>query len=596
MLGPGRWVLAGVVGFAAVSSFVACTTSSGGGGGPTGFTLTVGVDGQGEVTLDPAGGTYEDGTEVTLTLTPGEDWLFSNWTGDLEGATNPATIVMDGDKAVTAVLLQPEMMFNTRADFEAGALVGLEYNADVGGLRLAEESTTLPFIWVPNSNENTISKVDTRSGDELGRYRVAPPELVGDPSRTTVDLWGSCFVANRDTGTLVKVGLYENGGCVDRDNDSLIHTSTDVNEDGDITGDELLAWGEDECVLYEVVLTTEDEGPYAPGEYPGTYPNGHWNPGTRGIAVDADNNVWVGVYGTYTYYHIDGTSGEILRTVDVSSVNHTAYGALVDGNGVLWSSGQDKNHLLRLDPADDSFSVIDMPHFVYGLGVDHDNHLFVSGWNNSKLSRINVLTGEIEWTHEGVYESRGVAVTDDGDVWVADSNPGTVTRWSNDGEIKATIAVGNTPTGVAVDADGKVWVVNNGDEYIRRIDPATGQVDLEKAIVGARHYGYSDMTGIVARTVSTRIGNWTISHALSNDTALLDRLIWQAEEPEGTVVRIRVRTSNDQQVWSDWLEVTNDTELGDIPAGRYVQIEVTLQTLSGEESAVLSYLAVLTRE
>jgi len=149
---------------------------------------------------------------------------------------------------------------------------------------------------------------------------------------------------------------------------------------------------------------------------------------------------------------------------------------------------------------------------------------------------------------------------------------------------------------VAVDADGKVWVVNNGDEYIRRIDPATGQVDLEKAIVGARHYGYSDMTGIVARTVSTRIGNWTISHALSNDTALLDRLIWQAEEPEGTVVRIRVRTSNDQQVWSDWLEVTNDTELGDIPAGRYVQIEVTLQTLSGEESAVLSYLAVLTRE
>ncbi len=65
-------------------------------------TLAVVKVGSGTVTLDPAGGVYGDGTIVTLDATPGPGYAFGGWSGDLGGTTNPASITMDSDKAVTA--------------------------------------------------------------------------------------------------------------------------------------------------------------------------------------------------------------------------------------------------------------------------------------------------------------------------------------------------------------------------------------------------------------------------------------------------------------------------------------------------------------
>lgn len=83
------------------------TTSGGGGGGggTTNYTLTVNVLplGAGAVSLNPAGGIYAAGTTVTLTATANTGYVFSNWSGDLTGTTNPATITMNANKSVTAV-------------------------------------------------------------------------------------------------------------------------------------------------------------------------------------------------------------------------------------------------------------------------------------------------------------------------------------------------------------------------------------------------------------------------------------------------------------------------------------------------------------
>ena len=69
---------------------------------PPQHTLTVNTVGSGSVELNPPGGTYDDGTLVTLTATPAAGFQFSGWSGDLSGSTNPDTITMDGDKNVTA--------------------------------------------------------------------------------------------------------------------------------------------------------------------------------------------------------------------------------------------------------------------------------------------------------------------------------------------------------------------------------------------------------------------------------------------------------------------------------------------------------------
>jgi uncharacterized repeat protein (TIGR02543 family) len=64
--------------------------------------LVIAKVGNGTVALDPAGGTYDYGTVVTLTAAPATGYAFTGWFGDVSGATNPMPVTMDKDKTVTA--------------------------------------------------------------------------------------------------------------------------------------------------------------------------------------------------------------------------------------------------------------------------------------------------------------------------------------------------------------------------------------------------------------------------------------------------------------------------------------------------------------
>jgi hypothetical protein len=66
------------------------------------YALDVSTVGSGTVALDPPGGVYESGSVVTLTATPDAGFAFVGWSGDLAGAANPASLVMDASHAVSA--------------------------------------------------------------------------------------------------------------------------------------------------------------------------------------------------------------------------------------------------------------------------------------------------------------------------------------------------------------------------------------------------------------------------------------------------------------------------------------------------------------
>jgi uncharacterized repeat protein (TIGR02543 family) len=70
------------------------------------YSLAVSIEGQGSVTLDPAGGSYLPGTTVRLTAIPGPGWEFYRWYGDLTVSENPANINMDTYKSVTAAFIE----------------------------------------------------------------------------------------------------------------------------------------------------------------------------------------------------------------------------------------------------------------------------------------------------------------------------------------------------------------------------------------------------------------------------------------------------------------------------------------------------------
>ena len=53
-------------------------------------------------TIIPESGSWQDEGEITVTATPGSGYVFSEWTDDLSGTDNPATLNMDAPKIVTA--------------------------------------------------------------------------------------------------------------------------------------------------------------------------------------------------------------------------------------------------------------------------------------------------------------------------------------------------------------------------------------------------------------------------------------------------------------------------------------------------------------
>jgi hypothetical protein len=70
------------------------------------LTVNVTPDVGGSVT--PNSGTYAMGSTVKLTATPSAEYVFKEWTGGFTGTTNPANVIMDADKIVTAVFEKRE--------------------------------------------------------------------------------------------------------------------------------------------------------------------------------------------------------------------------------------------------------------------------------------------------------------------------------------------------------------------------------------------------------------------------------------------------------------------------------------------------------
>jgi len=86
------------------------------GSGP--FTLTTLATGQGGVGREPDQAEYTCSDVVTVTAVADAGWVFDHWEGDLGGTTNPETVAMTGDRAVTAVFAfvdQPPVISNVVA-------------------------------------------------------------------------------------------------------------------------------------------------------------------------------------------------------------------------------------------------------------------------------------------------------------------------------------------------------------------------------------------------------------------------------------------------------------------------------------------------
>jgi len=435
--------------------------------------------------------------------------------------------------------------------------------------------------------DGVVTLADSAAGDGAvyGEYLSRPAGMKGNPSRTTVDQNGDVWVGNRSQtsggGSIVKISATPDGTT----STGVWNGSTFNRLDWSNTGSVDSAGGTSTATDSAISQYVRTDGT-----------------AIRTVAVDANNNVWAGGYNNKVHNLIDGQTGEKLDVNSAVAGTQTSinlspggYGGLVDGNGVLWSSGWSGTSIAKYDPVTGVQTNVYAGGKSYGLGIDSKGNIWSSHYDQRTVSKIS-NAGDLLGTYSVGSYARGVAVTADDDVWVANSGSNTVTRLNNDGSFAATIGVGSYPTGVSVDSNGKVWVTNRNSNSVMRINPVTNAVDLTVELGGgASPYNYSDMTGTVVVGTTNPTGTWRDVIDGGQFGLAWDQISWTELVPDGSTLTLEARAADtlvalDSATYSTYA-------MGDLLGlfGQFLEVKATF-TRTGERSSILYDLTLTSKD
>ncbi len=373
-----------------------------------------------------------------------------------------------------------------------------------GGGGMMGDDVEFSYIWIANSPEGTVSKIDTRAGVELARYATGPATQ-SEPSRTSVNLYGDVAVSNRGSqaggqGGVTKIIAREEE-CPDTNGNGMVDTSTGPGN--------VLPWGTDECVAWNLPIPSDiyQHGP-RPTAWEGTQQGGCAAPSPR---------LWMGWYdfnaNTGVFHRVDGATGTIQDTVMVpglSGLNYGPYGGAVNKEGDFWVSCWQVGPLIHIDGDTLDAQVIPMPappadqQWAYGMSLDQYGNPWIASAGAAAV--YDVANGQWQFVSTGNISTRGVMVDKEDRAWFAVDDPGACGLAVVDVQSR-TLLQGKVPlngcavpVGVSIDVDGFVWVVDQGNSlgpapgWAFKVDPDTYQIALQvPGLFGP--YTYSDMTG-----------------------------------------------------------------------------------------------------
>ena len=179
-------------------------------------------------------------------------------------------------------------------------------------------NAVLSYIWIANSSQGTVSKINTESAIEEARYYVEG----GQPSRTSVNLRGDVAVSSRDPGGVTKIAAKVED-CVDKNNNGMIETSQGPND--------LLPAGTDECVLWQKPIPSPG---YSYGPRATAWVAGDPDPVTCEYPEPVLWMGWKDNGNTAHFLKIDGATGDTIDEVlHPWGSEYSPYGGAVDADG-----------------------------------------------------------------------------------------------------------------------------------------------------------------------------------------------------------------------------------------------------------------------
>lgn len=436
---------------------------------------------------DSKGATETVGTSGVPTSTTGTTTPTPTGTGsDSDSGTTTTTTTVPTTSEPTAGVTMGTTDSSGGFKFDAGV------PPDAGTLDCAKMcgQADFSYIWIANSTESTVSKINTRTLVEEGRYLTR--DTWGNPSRTSVSVDGRAVaVANREGG-IIKIWA--------RPEDCKgPNTSTGP---GDVK-----PWGTDDCVAWYT------DFPEAASQRPVAWTTGVRNPQT---CEWENQKIWTGegrdpggqggsfCNDTKIFVHrLDGTTGVIEDTIEMPFPCTTfgLYGGVVDASNDLWLTRlfEGSPGAIRVDFETLTYDTVG-PFYGYGITVDHKGRI----WGGTGVPGQWDPMAQVWTTIQGNINNAGVGLAEDQQqrMWV-----GIV------GGIQAidveTMALTDTVMfagenvqckGISVDVDGFIWAVPDAQNRAYRVDPDDLSYQMIGGLVGA--YTYSDMTGGSLKTVA----------------------------------------------------------------------------------------------
>lgn len=358
------------------------------------------------------------------------------------------------------------------------------------------------YVWVANSSEGTVSKINMKSLVEEGRY-LTRADGMGNPSRTSVALSGDVAVANRHGG-LVKF-YADKADCKESNGIPGIQTSTGK--------DDVLPWDMEECRAWYLDFPTTNQRPVA------------WTQGsvTPGTCNTANEKVWtvmsekpslfpgLGAPGGVIVALIDGDTGTIDKQITIptfSGDQFGAYGGAVNVHGDLFFTSMAFNggRIARVYIDNFAYKVWTVPAEIgpYGITVDHKGRVWLSSVAIGMYGAGRFDPEAETWDFvSDFWAGAGLAEGPGGWMWVS-SNNGVNAVHIDTLEPGPVFKTDYTIKGVGFDDDGYLWLVNYAeeDDNGNLLDPElVMKVDTDNmTIVGKyeglnRPYTYSDFTG-----------------------------------------------------------------------------------------------------
>lgn len=329
-------------------------------------------------------------------------------------------------------------------------------------------------IWVANSEDDTVTRIDRRSG-----IASAPVKVGDQPMGVAVDAAGQVWVANNEDGTVFQV---------DGKTRQIVRKISVGNAP---TGVVVAAGGVWVAVSGAGTVVRLHPGS---GKIIARIPVGR-QPGALTFDGSA---LWVADFADHTVTRIRPADN---GTDQVVAVGRSVLG-IAAGAGALWaaSPGDDRtaHAVLRIGlNGDHPIAAVEVGDFPAAVAVDGD-----SAWaalvNENRLVEIDMRSRQVVGVAPTGRRPSAVAVAGDS-LWATGMADGTVTRLSraqlhglNAGArlrphaVLTTVRVGNDPVGV-VEAFGSIWVGNADDGTVTEVDAVSGRVRRTIPVGGSPH-------------------------------------------------------------------------------------------------------------